>query len=457
MAITAHPQPEVRESCDYVQLMAEIKRQYLGDKRPWIVCYSGGKDSTALLQLVFYSLAELPPDKLQKEVHVITNDTLVENPAVVEYVRGQMHLVEEAGKQQLFWHRPELFHVTTVTPTIEDSFWVNLIGKGYPSPNRWFRWCTERLKINPTSRYIKETVGSHGETIIVLGTRKAESSNRAAAMSSHYSGGRLRQHDIPKVYVYAPLADLSNNEVWAYLLQAPSPWGGDNRALLRLYSNACKGGECPFVIETGTQSCGKSRFGCWVCTVVDNDKAMEGYVDNGHAWMKDLLDFRNWLYDIRQQSYQQLPRCFDGRVRFGAFLIRTRRTMLSRLIEMQDRLGVQLISPEEYSRTCAWLDAESTTVTERIQTFSYETKTGAKLTVYADFNLRSTPRARLGPYFLKNSTCRRGHGGSALADAMLTRVAYVTNLPSHGPAAAGAPHRVRRDVGAGKDTDERHP
>jgi DNA sulfur modification protein DndC len=405
--------------------MTEIRDQYLSDKRPWVVCYSGGKDSTALLQLIFCALSELPPAKLKKEVHVISNDTLVENPAIVRYVRAQMSLIEAAGKKNLFWHRPELFSTATVTPTLEDSFWVNLIGKGYPSPNRWFRWCTERLKINPTSRYIKETVSSRGGAIIVLGTRKAESPNRAKAMSDRETGGRLREHELTGAYVYAPIADLSNNEVWALLLQMPSPWGGDNRALLDLYRNACKGGECPFVIETGTQSCGKSRFGCWVCTVIDKDKAMESYVDNGHAWMKDLLDFRNWLYDIRQQSYQQMPGRSHRAVRFGAFLLGTRRAILDRLLAIQERHHVDLITSAELECVRAWIRAESVSERESLSTYSYRTRTGVALTVYADFDLQRTPRARLGPFFLRDAIVRRSRSDCALATAELTRVAYT--------------------------------
>jgi putative sulfurtransferase DndC len=315
-----------------------------------------------------------------------------------------MRLIEEAGKKRLFWHQPELFHVATVTPTIDDSFWVNLIGKGYPSPNRWFRWCTERLKINPTSRYIKETVGSRGETIIVLGTRKAESSNRAAAMNNHDSGGNLRKHDLAKTYVYAPIADLSNNEVWAYLLQAPSPWGGNNRALLTLYGNACKGGECPFVVDTGTQSCGKSRFGCWVCTVVDKDQAMESYVSNGHAWMKPLLEYRDMLYTIRQQTAQHVPRQLMPATRFGAFLLRTRRQLLDSLLAIQAATRAQLMSDSELARTKELLDAESRGASGTgLCFYTYHLKSGPYVRVLADYDIQQTPRQRLGPFHLTNA------------------------------------------------------
>ena len=423
MPVTTVARPEPRETVDYVALMAEIQDQYLADDRPWVICYSGGKDSTALLQLIFNSLAELPRAKLAKNIHVLSNDTLVENPAIAEYVRGQLAGIELAGKTELFWHRPELFSVAMVTPTLEDSFWVNLIGKGYPSPNRWFRWCTERLKINPTSRYIKKTVGEHGGAIIVLGTRKAESANRAKAMSDHDNGGRLREHDLPNACVYAPLADLSNNEVWAYLLQARNPWGGNNRKLLALYGNACKSGECPFVIETGTQSCGKSRFGCWVCTVIDKDQAMESYVGNGHAWMKPLLEYRNELYTIRQQTAQDVPRQLAPGTRFGAFLLSTRRRLLASLISIQTSTKTQLVSDPELARTKELLEAESRGASSHgLCFYTYHLKNGSYVKVLADYDIQQTPRQRLGPFHLAGAQLLYTERDTGVRDA--SRVMY---------------------------------
>jgi len=231
---------------NFKTILSEIQELYLADNIPWVIGFSGGKDSTTVLQMVFYALSALPQRKLSKEIHVLSNDTLVENPAIGKYVNEQLRKIKTAGKTELFKHKPELFNVVRVIPKLEDTFWVNLIGKGYPSPNRWFRWCTERLKINPTSNYILKTLNKHRHVIIILGTRKAESANRAASMNNYNNGERLRKHTLPNAFVYAPIADLSNHEIWAYLLQAKNPWNGNNRKLLSLYKNACSGGECPF-------------------------------------------------------------------------------------------------------------------------------------------------------------------------------------------------------------------
>jgi len=385
-------------------ILSEIRDQYLADAIPWVIGFSGGKDSTTVLQMVFNALSDIPKERLSKEVHVLFNDTLVENPAVIQYVNGQLEKIEAAGKEKLFAHNPELFSVVTVTPELKDTFWVSLIGKGYPSPNRWFRWCTERVKINPTTRYILNTVNENGQAIIILGSRKAESANRAAAMSNYDNGKRLRQHTLSNTFVYTPIAELSNHEVWAYLLQAPNPWGSNNRSLLSLYRNACDGGECPFMIETGTQSCGKSRFGCWVCTVVDRDKSMENLIDNGEEWMEELLDFRNWLYDIRQQTSQYVPKYLDSSVKFGPFLLGTRRDILDRLLKMQESLPVELITPDELRYIYELLEKESEgKVKQGLRKFVFELPNGKRVAAISDFNILLTPRKRLGPMHLKRA------------------------------------------------------
>ena len=330
------------------KIVHEIQSQYLEDSLPWIVGFSGGKDSTAVLQLIFYALSELNPSELSKEVHVLSNDTLVENPNIVRFLDTQLQRIEEAGKKTLFSHNPNLFHVVKVTPKLEDTFWLNLIGKGYPSPNRWFRWCTERMKINPTSSYILSTVNKHGKAIIVLGTRKAESGNRAASMKQYeIPGVRLRKHTLPNAYVFAPIAEMTTQEVWAYLINTRNPWGTDNQDLLDLYRSASEIMECPLVIDDTTPSCGNSRFGCWVCTVVDRDRSMSNMITNGEEWMLPLLDFRDWLGEIRNDETKREKWKRTRQPGIGPFNMETRKEILERLLQLEMQVSQELISKQE--------------------------------------------------------------------------------------------------------------
>ena len=284
---------------DIQALTTEIQELYCLDEIPWIIGVSWGKDSSTVLQLVWNAIANLPADKRTKTIHVITTDTQVENPIVSAWVRKSSQRLKLAAKEQGMPIEPHLLQ-----PVIQDTFWVNLIGKGYPAPRNQFRWCTPRLKINPANQFIREIVRANGETILVLGTRKAESSKRAATMKKHQAG-RVRDRlspnaSLPNSLIYTPIEDWSNNDVWIYLNQSNNPWGGNNKDLFNLYRGATADNECPLVVDTSTPSCGDSRFGCWVCTLVNKDKSMEAMIQNDEEkeWMQPLLDIRNEL-DIK--------------------------------------------------------------------------------------------------------------------------------------------------------------
>ena len=278
-------------------LVNEIQGLYLADQRPWIIGYSGGKDSTTILSLVYSALLRLPKDKLTKHIYVVSSDTLVETPVVVDMIQTVLNII---NRQAVIDCLPMTAH--SVTPKPDQTFWVNLLGRGYPAPTQTFRWCTERMKINPVSAFIIDKVAKFGEVIVVLGSRSQESSSRAQVIAKHRITGSLlsRHTSLPNAYTYMPIENWSADEVWEYLMSAPCPWEGTNRQLFELYKGS-NAGECPLVIDTSTPSCGNSRFGCWTCTVVTKDKAIEGLIETGESWMQPILDFRNELY------YSTLP------------------------------------------------------------------------------------------------------------------------------------------------------
>jgi DNA sulfur modification protein DndC len=355
-----------RLTSEFEIILNGLKETYLADRRPWIIGFSGGKDSSLLCQLVFKMLLDLRPEDRKKEVHVISSDTLVESP-LIESRLSKVH------SQMAAFVRDKNLPITIqmLRPTLSDSFWVNLIGRGYPSPNRWFRWCTDRLKINPASRYITEQVRQNGEVVILLGARKTESASRAQTLGEYaIPGSRMRRHTtLTGAFVYTPLEDLDTKEVWIILLQMPPPWGGSNRELLQFYRKA--DGECPLVVDTTTPSCGGSRFGCWVCTVVERDRAIEGLIEDGEVWLQPLLDFRNWLKKIRddplareetrKSQKRKMMHAIKNGKKFeapehrghkvlGPFTMETRHEILKRLMDIQKKLSKEeyrLISPEE--------------------------------------------------------------------------------------------------------------
>jgi len=305
------------------RLYDDVREIYLSDSRPWVVGYSGGKDSTTALQIIWTALEALPPEKRNKQIYVISSDTLVETPVVSRYIDVSLERIADAAIEK---NMPIVTH--KVVPEVGRSFWVNLIGRGYPAPSRRFRWCTERLKIEPANDFIKSRVAEFGEVVMVLGVRSQESATRAQVMSLHkIEGSRLSKHSsLLNAFVYAPISDFSTDEVWTYLLQNQSPWGNDNRDLVAMYRNAASG-ECPLVVDTTTPSCGNSRFGCWVCTVVERDKAMEAMIDSGEEWLTPLLEYRDMLSETQIPERKHEFRDFRRRTGQVSFIGKTDRVM----------------------------------------------------------------------------------------------------------------------------------
>jgi DNA sulfur modification protein DndC len=323
-------------------LIEEIQDIYLSDQIPWVVGYSGGKDSTATLQLVWLALAELAPEQRIKPVHVISTDTLVENPVVAAWVTRSLEAMKGTAQKEdlpIYSHR--------LTPEVTETFWVNLIGRGYPAPRPKFRWCTERLKIKPANAFITKVVRDMGEAIVVLGTRKAESAARSRTIEKHQQKStrdRLNSAALlPNAFYYTPIDNWSNDEVWLFLMQVDNPWGYDNKDLLTMYQGASPDGECPLVVDTTTPSCGDSRFGCWVCTLVDKDKSMQAMVQNDDEkeWMLPLLELRNDL-DIKDDRHLRDFRRMSGTVTLykdrhvpGPYVQAVREEWLRRVLEAQ--------------------------------------------------------------------------------------------------------------------------
>ena len=339
-----------------IEHLSEIIRElYLAEDIPWVLGYSGGKDSTATLQLVWYALQELPEwQRTRKPVHVISTDTLVESPVIVKWVERSLTCIRNESEKQKM-----PFVVHRLKPKINQTFWVNLLGRGYPYPKSTFRWCTSRLKIMPSNDFIKSVVSEYGEAILLLGTRKEESSRRAQNME-RYEKLRVRDYLSPNGsmqngLVFSPLEKWSSQDVWFYLMQYRNPWNFDNKDLMNLYRGASEDAECPIVMDLSMPSCGNSRFGCWVCTVVEKDKSMEAMIINDaqKSWMMPLLNFRNKIADSekdweRRDFRKMWGNVFPnkGRLIHGPYKRSVREDWLRELLQIQKE--IQEHGPEEY-------------------------------------------------------------------------------------------------------------
>lgn len=213
---------------------------------------------------------------------------------------------------------------------------------------------------------------------LVLGTRKAESKTRREVMEE-YEKKRYRAHlskngSFANSYVFTPIENWSDDEVWQYLMQYENPWGHSNKELLAMYSGASQDGECPLVLDTSSPSCGNSRFGCWVCTLVSEDRSMAAMIQNDSekAWMQPLLDFRNDIagrFDedgekvLDTDSTKKIDRerrdfrRKDGRLTWqnehlvhGPYKKEVREYFLRKLLELEQ--FIRLNGPEEVKNVC---------------------------------------------------------------------------------------------------------
>lgn len=327
----------------YQEIRESLRQLYLEDTRPWLVGFSGGKDSTMLASLVFDTVLSVDEAKRTKEISVLCTDTRVEIPAIVEMVEGTLEQMRRFANERSLG-----IEVNLLRPPTEQSFWVNIVGRGYPPPNRTFRWCTQRMKIDPVNEFIRQRLGHWGEAVLLLGARRGESAKRAQSMARRDGGNGLGRHrSLPRVWVSNPIEFLSTEEVWAYLLQKPNPWGGNNRALYKLYANA-SGGECPVHIDTSTPSCGHSRFGCWTCTVVDRDRASEGLLASGDERIEKLIEFRETLLSYRDpENGKRDSKRMNGNDGPGPLHIRARRELLTKLLKLEQETGLSLITQDE--------------------------------------------------------------------------------------------------------------
>jgi DNA sulfur modification protein DndC len=316
-----------------------ICQQYVASEVPWIVGFSGGKDSSALLRLAYTAIARAKPQNHQPVV-VVYCDTGVEIPVVSGIVRGTLRrLSREAKKEGL------PLQVRIARPRLEDSYFVKVIGRGYPPPTNKFRWCTDRLRIAPIQRTIAKIAGP--EALVLLGVRLGESPERDRTLQDLKTDRpfMLLQRGAARTTVFAPILNYSTRDVWDTLQLLPSPKALDSKRLAALYRETS--GECPIIRDPQGTPCGKGRFGCWTCTVVRSDRGMLGLVQHGYEDLKPLLEFRNWLQDMRDQPNYRCSLRRNGRNGPGPLTLEARRLILRRLRRAETRAGMKLITERE--------------------------------------------------------------------------------------------------------------
>lgn len=348
----------------FENIIKEIMIVYKHDDRPWLIGYSGGKDSTLLVSLVYEAMKRIKESgsELSKRVYIITSDTMVENPIVKEYMHSSSDSINKAAKNDGLNIQADVIY-----PDADQTFWSRVIGLGYPTPEPpGFRWCTERLKINPMNKYVNERIKENGEIIVLLGVRKGESLTRMKTITAREIEGKLlnMHNDIPNAYVYNPITEIPNDLVWEFLLKddCKSPWGTDMKYLFNLYQGENLGEEKSVLGEVDRDKIpvtGNSRFGCWCCTMVKEDKSLQNFINKSNEedanQLTLLRDFRNNLLVMREDASMRdnkrrngaVYKKADGSFGMGPFTLEARRIILEGLLELENKTGLGLITLQE--------------------------------------------------------------------------------------------------------------
>lgn len=347
---------------------------------PWVVGLSGGKDSTALTMLLLETIEMLPPPiRNKKKVFVTCVNTLVEAPPVIEHVHSFIDELKNYVRD-----RELPVEVVELVPDVSQTFWVNLIGRGYPTPIRDFRWCTDRMKVRPGMEFLKQNPEIFGEPPIVhflLGTRFDESISRQRTMETHTKlGTDIHNHGIiPTAGVIRPIENWTTDDVWDYLLRDEwgagglNPFQNINQKLAIMYRDAASG-ECPVIHDPTKQTCAGSRFGCWTCTVVEVDSSLREMIDTGGSRYDSekltlLADFRDRLKEERNITKNRVQGRNrrgtilvqrDGSIGVGSYTIEYRKELLKRLQKLEEDFGEPLISqPEKDLIPIIWAEEQA--------------------------------------------------------------------------------------------------
>ncbi len=306
----------------------EIRKAYFSNKKPWFIAFSGGKDSTlVLLQMVDF----LKREKSSKKVVVVYCDTGVEIPIMREYTLNTLKKLQKISVEKHL-----NIDVIVAKPDINDSFFVNVIGKGYVPPSFMFRWCTDRLRTRP----LQKATGNC-ENVIVLGTRLNESSERNRVLKSNQiSEYMFKQRNYAKTTIFSPIIDYKVDEVW----KAIAVLNCDNIVDLEYLKFLYKG----FVgADTIEEDAPGGRYGCWVCTVVRKDKAGENLIKKGFSEIEALMNYRELLLCYRNDPEKRLPNRKNKVEGKGPFKLSVRKELLERLLETQKSTRYELITSEE--------------------------------------------------------------------------------------------------------------
>lgn len=354
------------------QALQMLKHYYINDHRPFCVAYSGGKDSSVLVYLTVKMLKNLIEEKIElyKDVLIINSNTLAELPPVLKHLEDSLQKIQHYSNEYNLKVK-----VQEVKPEEKNTLNVQLLGVGMPPPSNQLRWCTDKLKVFPIDKKIKENFPT-GEFISVIGTRRDESFSREARIiKKTVKDTDLKLNDRYKLASnLMPIEFWSTKDVWEYLFKQSNDLLNVD-FLWKIYSDASGKDtkECTFVgaggkhIEEGKIGCGVSRFGCWQCYMVrDQDKSLDGLMQSGYENIDLYKEYRDWFWNLTQQGWEKTRDVYSHRhqgrdlynkgdetnPKYGMTMpkgltLKIRKEAFSKLLDLQSKLNETIITEKD--------------------------------------------------------------------------------------------------------------
>lgn len=439
-----------------------MKKVYFS-KKNHIIGFSGGKDSSFLLEMLCEMIEELPKEQRTNKIHIICSDTGVETPEMTAYqYRCIDSLRTYAAKSSL------PFEVHMVRPPIKSRFFYKLLGRGtnVPVGNVRNRWCTSHLKLLPMQKKLQKLISKmpidlgnlkdEHDVYLWLGVRNEESSRRKRSIqdlelsaSSYFA----KHPDTPRIMYFHPIKFLPSDEVFFELMSREQlRYGIRTEELTIQYGEEML--ECGIKTSEGdigaACSSNGARSGCWVCPLVTEDKMLKRLISEGQTnytflleWKKLVIAMRN---DIRYRTirprkiynkilkksnktedqinifhleseneqnlhnYSIFDRVIDEGYIPGALSIEGRKILLEYLLYIQEQSGYTLIEEDEIKAILdSWIETDGVQVTRQEISPKKYTYDG-EVVVLPDMTLNKAKTKNSNPIFYVEVDFNLGEG-----------------------------------------------
>lgn len=341
---------------DTLNAMWEVGSLY----KHWIMFYSGGKDSTAVVTLLAH-LIETEQIPRPENFTVLYSDTGMEVPPLQISALETLKSLEKRG-----------IRTEVVRPELDDRFFVYMLGRGVPPPNNGrLRWCTRLLKVKPMDQLMLQLRQNEEDSLLgITGVREGESAARDQRISVACSKdggecGQGRMHlraNEKGIATLAPILSWRVCHVWDWLTFFAPKFGFNTQIVAQIYDAENYG-------QDGEEPIG-ARTGCMECNLVHEDKMMTRLLAiDDWKYLEPITGLRPLYAELAKASMRLrkdgTQRLKDGGMprnpnRLGPLTMDARRYGLARVLEIQEQVNkkarqqgrpeINLINEEEQAR-----------------------------------------------------------------------------------------------------------